>query len=161
MSSPNYYGQPSDHYVAKSTRKRWPIILSVLIGVLVLLCAIGSLAIVGNAVNESVNPVLSLPSTYGAPSSPTPAAKAAPKSSVFGAGDYQVGAKSDPAAGTIKPGTYSIRTTGFCYWARLKGFSGGLDEVIANGNLDGDQVVRLTLKKTDKGLQLQGDCQLR
>jgi hypothetical protein len=53
---------------------------------------------------------------------------AAPQSS-FGAGTYQVGAH-------IEPGSYRAdgAADDLCYWARLSGFSGELDDIIANGN---------------------------
>lgn len=54
----------------------------------------------------------------------------------------------------VKPGTY--RTTGGegCYWARLKGFSGDLDDVIANGLPSGP--ARVTIARTDKGFTTSG-----
>jgi hypothetical protein len=60
----------------------------------------------------------------------------------------------------VQPGTY--RTKGSdgsnfgCYWARLSGFGGSVDEIIANnGSYDkGPQVV--TIAATDKGFQTRG-----
>lgn len=49
---------------------------------------------------------------------------------------------------TVQPGTYSS-TGDTCYWARLKGFSGTLDDIIANGN--GPSIV--TIAPTDVGFQ--------
>lgn len=60
--------------------------------------------------------------------------------------------------GEVKPGTYTTTAEGPCYWARLKNFDGELSSILANGNLDPDQRGRLTVKKTDKGLELTGDC---
>lgn len=34
----------------------------------------------------------------------------------------------------IKPGLYTSKSTGTCYWARLSDLTGELDDVIANGN---------------------------
>jgi hypothetical protein len=49
----------------------------------------------------------------------------------------------------ITPGTYrSIGQTG-CYFARLRGFSGAMDDVLANENSDGPAAV--TIEKTDEG----------
>jgi DNA-directed RNA polymerase subunit RPC12/RpoP len=45
----------------------------------------------------------------------------------FGNGTHIVGTD-------IEPGTYRSEGTGLCYWARLQGFSGELDDIIANGN---------------------------
>jgi len=50
----------------------------------------------------------------------------------------------------VRAGTYRTRhDREGCYFARLKGFSGGLDDIIANENSDGPVVV--TIAKTDKG----------
>jgi hypothetical protein len=50
----------------------------------------------------------------------------------------------------VKPGTYRApNPDGDCYWARLKGFSGDLDNVLANGNPSGP--ARVTIAPTDKG----------
>lgn len=57
----------------------------------------------------------------------------------------------------IQPGTY--RTHGDdgssfgCYWARLSGFSGELDEIIANDNAQNTVV---TIAETDKGFSSSG-----
>lgn len=42
----------------------------------------------------------------------------------------------------IQPGLYITKTPD-CYWARLKGFSGSLDDTIANGNFDGQGLVEV------------------
>lgn len=63
----------------------------------------------------------------------------------------------------VKPGTY--RTDGppedsmapMCYWARLAGTSGELDDIIANGNIEGSSV--LTVESSDTALELTGDCE--
>jgi hypothetical protein len=56
----------------------------------------------------------------------------------FGDGDHIVGVD-------VQPGTYRIRQTPFfsCYWERLSGFGGTLDEIIANGNTTGFVVVSI------------------
>jgi len=52
----------------------------------------------------------------------------------------------------VKPGTYRTRhASDGCYFARLKGFSGALEDIVANGNADGPVVV--TILSTDKGFQ--------
>ena len=55
--------------------------------------------------------------------------------------------------GEVEPGTYRLREpSSFCYWARLKGFSGELEDIIANENLlDAYGVV--TIGKSDKGFE--------
>ncbi|MCT7351309.1 hypothetical protein N4P33_03880 [Streptomyces sp. 15-116A] len=59
----------------------------------------------------------------------------------------------------IEPGTY--RTSGpddaaipSCYWARLSGTSGELDEIIANGNTEGPTTV--TISASDEAFQTSG-----
>jgi len=49
----------------------------------------------------------------------------------------------------ITPGKYKTSGVSGCYWARLKDFTGGLDSVLANDNLDGNGIV--TILDTDKG----------
>jgi len=71
--------------------------------------------------------------------------------SSFGNGVYAVGAD-------VQPGSY--RTSGpeagrlFCYWARLSGFGGSLDEIIANDNSGGPTVV--TISPSDIGFESSG-----
>ncbi len=52
----------------------------------------------------------------------------------------------------IKPGTYRIRTASpGCYFARLSGFGGTTDEIIANANTDAPAIV--TISASDKGFE--------
>jgi len=81
---------------------------------------------------------------------PTGTAPGSPGGSAatFGDGTYTVGQ-------TVKPGTYRAAGPGsLCYWERLKGFSGELDDVIAN-NTSGDPSV-VTIAPTDKGFRTSG-----
>jgi hypothetical protein len=79
---------------------------------------------------------------------PTPTPRPTPVARTFGDGDWIVG--SD-----IQPGTYRLRETPLiCYWERLKGFSGGLDDIIANGNGMGYAVI--TIGKSDAGFSSTG-----
>lgn len=86
-------------------------------------------------------------STPSPGSSSGPSASAAPTSKFasFGDGAYTVG-------GDVQPGTYRTRSgSSGCYFARLKGFGGTLDEVIANENTSAPAVV--TIAATDKGFE--------
>lgn len=85
-----------------------------------------------------------------AASEAAPAVKPAAKATLS-AGTWQVGTEA-------KPGTYTTTADTPCYWARLKGFDGELTSIIANGNLESGQHGRLTVKASDKGLELSGDC---
>lgn len=60
----------------------------------------------------------------------------------FGDGTYRVGRD-------IPAGTYRTRGGTDCYWARLRGFSGSLDSILANENAIGPEVV--TILRTDRG----------
>ncbi|PYF96298.1 hypothetical protein SAMN05216184_12118 [Georgenia satyanarayanai] len=66
----------------------------------------------------------------------------------FTSGSFVVG-------GHIKPGTYQAAGGDSCYWERLSGFSGYLDEVIANGY--GDQRPIVTISGSDTGFRTE-DC---
>lgn len=74
---------------------------------------------------------------------------AAPKATIAGDGTYEVGKD-------IQPGTYVSSTpdSGNCYWARMKGTSGSLDDIIANNNSAGQSVV--TIAPTDKVFETSG-----
>jgi hypothetical protein len=71
-----------------------------------------------------------------------------PQGPTFSDGTYQVGTD-------IQPGTYRTRESSLgCYYARLGGFSGELNDILANANTDAPAVV--TIKPTDAGFESQG-----
>lgn len=126
-----------------------------MIGAIVLLvCCIGGLATVfaNKSGNSSPTPVAQAPTqsqATHAPTTPTPTATPAPTYAHFGDGTYQVGKD-------IQPGTYRTRSgSAGCYYARLSGFGGTLDEIIANNTTDAPAIV--TIAATDKGFSSQ-DC---
>lgn len=71
-----------------------------------------------------------------------------------------------PPAGTIpgdgtflvpseaRPGTYRSTVGDGCYWARLSGTGGELDDIIANDNPSGPAIV--TIRSTDKAFESRG-----
>jgi hypothetical protein len=65
----------------------------------------------------------------------------------FGDGMYLVGTD-------VVPGSYVSSGTGSCSWARLSGFDGTPDEVIASEVLTGPRLV--TIRGTDKGFRSSG-----
>jgi hypothetical protein len=66
----------------------------------------------------------------------------------FGPGDHIVGVD-------VQPGTYRTRSTQvFCYWERVSGFGGTLDEIIANGTGGGYFIV--TIGAGDAGFSSDG-----
>lgn len=64
----------------------------------------------------------------------------------FGNGTYRIGED-------LEPGTYRSTGTSMCYWERLSGFSGELEDIIGNGN-DGLEIV--TIAESDAGFTSQG-----
>jgi hypothetical protein len=65
-----------------------------------------------------------------------------PPQVAFTDGTYRVGID-------IQPGTYQASSPTSCYWARLRGFSGGLGDVIANANY----VAIVTIEPGDVGFE--------
>lgn len=78
---------------------------------------------------------------------PQPTPKPTVSYAHFDDGTYQVGKD-------IQPGTYRTRVgSSNCYYERLKGFSGSVDDIIANDDTDAPAIV--TIKSTDKGFSSQ------
>jgi hypothetical protein len=77
-----------------------------------------------------------------------PAPEPAPEAAIIEEGTWEVGTD-------IKAGTYRTREpVGTCYWARLKGFDGDLDDIIANDLVVGYGIV--TISKKDVGFETNG-----
>jgi hypothetical protein len=56
----------------------------------------------------------------------------------------------------VKPGKYktTVPSKSFgCYWARLRGTSGELSDIIANGSANAGSQVLITIDATDKAFQ--------
>jgi hypothetical protein len=58
----------------------------------------------------------------------------------------------------IHPGTWRGTATGSCYWARTSGFTGSFGEILANNNVSAGSKFTVTVKASDKGLELGADC---
>ena len=81
-------------------------------------------------------------------STPEPTPIPTPGAATISDGDWIVGTDVDP-------GTYRTRSAAtLCYWERLSGFGGTLDEIIANRSGGGYQVV--TIGTGDKGFSTSG-----
>lgn len=88
-------------------------------------------------------------------------APATPANNKIEAGTWKVGKKDNIPGGVITPGEYVITATedGYgCYWQRVRNFSGEFNSIIANGNIDQGKTARVTVKSSDKGLELQNSC---
>ncbi|MFC3495224.1 DUF308 domain-containing protein [Glycomyces rhizosphaerae] len=78
-----------------------------------------------------------------------------PEPAGIGDGQWKVGEE-------IEPGTYvTWAEDGFmgCYVARLSGFSGEFDDIIANTNLSSDARGRITVAEDDAGVEFSGGCE--
>lgn len=99
-----------------------------------------------------------------APETGTAKPKARPAAVVLGTGTYQVAKRTDVEADEIAPGLWKISTPEDghnCYWARLRNFDGELTSVRANGNVAPGKTAIITVKTTDKGLELLGTCEAK
>ncbi|MFJ5831441.1 hypothetical protein [Streptomyces sp. NPDC093089] len=96
-----------------------------------------------------------------------PPARTTPPPAGRTTGNTKAAAQEIPGDGTflvgqeVRPGTYRSAgpadpTLPNCYWARLKGTSGDIEEVLANGSGKGQATV--TIRGTDKAFQTSG-CQ--
>ncbi len=118
----------------------------------------GIVALVNNmTVTDELKPgyVLCIPAVPAEPkavNTPTPTSPPIPtaveEKQQFGSGTHQV-----PEA--IKPGLYYSEDPPFiCYWARLSGFSGELNDIISNGLVSHPDLVQI--KDSDKGFESNG-----
>jgi hypothetical protein len=130
-------------------RRRWPWIVGAL--VLVVLIIMGAAANAGNNSQDNATPTPQATNqpaqaATGAPiSTPQPTSTPTPTFAQFGDGTFVVGKD-------IQPGTYRTREpSAGCYFARLRGFGGTVDDIIANENTDYPAIV--TIAATDKGFQ--------
>ena len=117
--------------------------MPLLIGVLSLALMADSCSSTGStaASNPTASTSASGATTTKATATPPPK----PKFATFHDGTQRVGKD-------IQPGTYRTRTgSSGCYFARLKGFGGSIDDILANDNTDAPAVV--TIAATDQGFQ--------
>lgn len=92
-------------------------------------------------------PPTQIPTRTPAPAAAAPTATpkpAAPPVASFRDGTYIVGQD-------ISPGTYRTRAATSCYWARLQGFGGSGNDILANSISPGPAIV--TILPTDKGFR--------
>lgn len=77
------------------------------------------------------------------------APRTASPTSSHGGGHFVVGTE-------VAAGTWQSTGTGTCYWERLRGFGGILDEIIANDFADGPRTV--TISASDLGFYASKEC---
>lgn len=161
LPGPGY--TPPMFYPPPRKRRFWPyLVVFLAVGV----CVLGVVFMAAGAMNTTPSKLMTVPTPYGPPptttteDSPDDPVASLKAQGVFAEGDYARGAKSDPTAGTIAPGTYLLVTVDSCYWARVSSFDGEFGSIISNGNVDEGQTVRVVIKKSDAGLTLTGNCAL-
>lgn len=160
-------GAPMPPQRPSKKRNRGLLIIGLVVAVILGGCGLISFLALGTeAPQHPVAPLLQPTTTKPAPTystDPAPATEEAEeKPQTFEAGTYEVGKVSDPEDGTIKPGTFILITPDHCYWERVSNFEGDFDSIISNGNLTatGSKPAqgRITIKRSDKGLTLSGEC---
>lgn len=151
MSNP-YYSAP--YRDRRQSRRSLVLISTAVIGGAAMCVVGGVLAATSSHTGSQPVILATTPATYPAPSA-APAPKKATKvlpapSPTIGEGTWAVGSE-------VKPGVWTTLAIGPCYWSRLSE-DGNTDAIIDNGNLDPGAHGRITIKKTDKGLELTGPC---
>lgn len=158
--APQDQGASDTVYAPKPKRKVWPWVLG-----LAALLLVGFVVMIVAAMGAGLNAAgqaLASTGASGAVSGGQAGAEPVAAANTFEAGDYNVGTTTSASKKTLKPGTYVVQAVkGPCYWARVKSWDGELDSVIVNNNIDEGKSQNVTVKKTDKGLHLQGYCLLK
>lgn len=166
---PQYYEQPPQPYYQppiqptsqppkkKSRRNLW-IVLGVILAIIIISSAAAAAGGGSQNTTNTTSQPTQAPTTIPTQELPTqelptqapkpnPTAKPSPTYPQFGDGTYQVGKD-------IQSGTYRTRVgSPGCYYARLRGFGGTIDDTIANNNTDAPTIV--TIAATDKGFTSQ------
>jgi hypothetical protein len=141
--------QPPVHTHKKSF---WSRRLSLPVWTVVMLCLVllgaGCASDQGSSGSQNTTSTTPVTQSPTATTAPKPTATPTPTYAHFGDGTFQVGKD-------IQPGTYRTRVgSPNCYYARLKGFGGTVDDIIANNNTDAPAIV--TIAATDAGFESEG-----
>lgn len=130
-------------------KKIFGIVAFILFGAITLACGMGS------ATDDDANRLNDIAGeNTTVPTSPD-------TQSQIGDGMWKVAKKTDFKKKTIAPGTYDIVALEDgvgCYYETLRGFSGELSDVRSNGNVAPGMNTTMTVKPTDKALQLKYGC---
>ena len=153
---PQPYYQPPMQPTSQPPKKKSRRTLWIVLGVILAIIIIGSVATAAGGGSQNTTNAPNQPTqapTQASTTNPTqapkpkPTAKPSPTYPQFGDGTYQVGKD-------IQSGTYRTRVgSPGCYYARLRGFGGTIDDTIANNNTDAPAIV--TIAATDKGFTSQ------
>lgn len=121
----------------------------IVIGVVVVAAIFGLIALVGSGVAnpETTSPITENTPPQGGNEVVAVATSTGPATS-FGDGTFIVGTD-------IEPGTYRTSGGSNCYYARLSGFDGTFNDIIANSNTDGNDAI-VTIESSDAGFQSSG-----
>lgn len=142
-------------------KKRGWILPTVIAGAVVLVLCCGGLVVAAVSGDNAEDPpeVAAGPGPTGTaddrPAS-TPEAEADAEPEGFGTGTWEV--DTEIPAGTYVTVVPDGGTFDSCYWARLSGFSGSLDDVIANENLSPGARGRVEISSSDTGVEFSGGC---
>lgn len=122
------------------------------------LCAVGAFGVLGkpSGITSSATARPVARQSLGARPSAVPLLIVEP-------GTYALADRTDLAADTIAPGTYKVAATvggTHCYVARLKDFDGTVSSILANELLQPGAMTRISVRRSDAGLQLRGDCEV-
>lgn len=95
--------------------------------------------------------------TTAAPAQPAPPA---PPAQSFTAGTRRVGdGPGEIPAGSYRTGgNVGYSSSSSCYWARLSGTGGTLDDIIANERITGGASSIMTVRPSDAAVQFRGPC---
>lgn len=155
MSMPPY--APGNIGPAPKRRKVWPVVFAV--AAVLLLCGVGSAIALGGEVTPTAGSVVGTAGASAAVEAAPAAKPVAPKATKVAPKPVELTSGTWAVPSEVKPGTYVTTVEGFhCYWARLSGLDGDLGDIRADENLwEGDRG-RITVRASDKGLKLTGDC---
>lgn len=136
----------------KPKRKNPTWLVVSFVAILTLCCGIGSYVFFSQdpPADSAATPPAASGAVGGAPRTTAPKA---PSVDIYDEGVLLVGTDVRPGRyrATVPPDSVN------CYWARLKGTSGSLDDVIANGNGEPGERMTVTIARSDKAFETH-DC---
>lgn len=155
MTAPIYDNTGPEPRVYRPKR-RFPWLWSIA-GLLTLACGIGAVATIASPDAESAR----ITGGGGVPlSEPAAPTAVSPKPARTEKPGYSAGTWKVPTE--VSPGTYVATAAEDsimgCYWARLRDFDGDVNSIIANDIIAPGARGRVTIKKSDAGVEFAGEC---